>query len=353
MASTSSYWKHQLGGSTTTLQSKLFIVAFILIVFFALSTTKTEARTESLHDPWDRLTMPFMAYERPSQGDTLMVSPLPPPYRSSSNSPVGLRNIRTPIHIPNQPAVAKYVRFYKGRGRLTFMTALERSWPHVQVMADILQSYGVPPELVYVVLVESCFKGKARSPGGAGGYWQFLAPTARSLGLRVDRWVDERWDPIKSTQAAARYLRSFYDKYHSWPLALAAYNAGEGPVISAIKRCHTKDFWQIANRGYLPGITRAYVPKIFAAIRIVRHLEMNDFESPRYLPIIDFESVWVKASLPLRKVAKWSAVPVTTLRSLNPSLRSDQLPPGRGYALRLPPGAKKRFNLAYEDYLRK
>lgn len=354
MALDSSRWKHQLGEATITLQGKCFLVVLTIVSFLALTAGKSVARTDFRAHPGDSsLVTALVPYESPFHGERVIVSPLPPPYQSADAAPIGLRNMGVHLHIPNQPAIERYVRYFKGRGRRMFVTALDRSWPHVQVMSDILRTYGVPPGLVYVVLVESCFDGRACSPMGAGGYWQLLPSTARWLGLRVDRWVDERWDPIKSTEAAAKYLRILDDKYHSWAMALAAYNAGEVAVQAAIRKCHSENFWEIAKRGYLPAVTRAYVPKVMAAIRIARHLEKNDFKTPRYLPIVDFESIWVNKPLPLRKVARWIGVSVSNLRSLNPALRWDRLPPGRGYALRLPAGSKEKFSLAFEEYLRK
>jgi len=218
-------------------------------------------------------------------------------------------------------------------------------------MSEILEANGVPADMISVALIESCFKGHA-SCGGAGGYWQLLAATARSMGLRVDRWVDERQDPIKSTQAAAKYLRSFYDLYESWPLALAAYNAGEIPVTNAIRRSRTSDFWELFRRGVLPGHTRAYVPKVLAAIQIMRDLEAHGFEYPKHSHVYDFESVSVTDPLRLEQVAEWIKVPMSTLQDLNPSLRLNRLPPDCGVSLNLPSGARDSFDLAYEQYLR-
>jgi membrane-bound lytic murein transglycosylase D len=351
MAPSFLFRRHQLGEAATGFQRILLKAAVLLCLFLTSCSANINAKTDLAKSSWGKLSNSFLAHERPVQGDTCMVASLTSPTKEANSSPAGKLSNKTKIHVPNQPTVQKYVGFYKGKGRLTFVDGLERSWLHLPIMAKILESHDVPAELIYVVLVESSFKNKAVSPGGAGGYWQLLRSTARLLGLRVDRWVDERMDPVKSTEAAAKYLRSLYDRYQSWPLALAAYNAGDGPVLKAIRKCGTKDFWTICKRGSLPRITRAYVPKILAAIKIARDLENHDFESPRYLPVFDFDSTYVKAPLKLEQVADWVDVPVKQLRTLNPSLRQDRLPPSKGFSLRLPPGAKERFLLAYEDYL--
>lgn len=231
------------------------------------------------------------------------------------------------------------------------MESIERSRFYIPLMIEILESYNVPAELVSVVFIESSFKGHA-SHKGAVGYWQLMAPTARSMGLRVDRWVDERLDPIKSTKAAAKYLGSLYEQFGSWTLALAAYNAGCGPVWSAAKKHRAKDFWELSKRRSLPSITRAYVPKVLAAMHIMRNLENHGFQCPDHFPRFDYESIWVKVPLRLQQVARWIDVSVDELQSLNPSLRLDRLPPDSGYALRLPSGGRDKFDVAYNNYLR-
>jgi len=343
---------HQLREPATGFQRIAGKALLLLCLFLASCATSTNARVDLHERSWGKLSEMSNAHESPMQGDTCLVESLTSPARQLDISPVGKSIIKSEIQVPDDPAVTKYLGFYKGKGRLTFIDGLERSWLHLPIMARILGANGVPVELVYVVLVESSFKTKATASGGAVGYWQLLSSTARSMGLRVDRWVDERMDPIKSTEAAAKYLRLLYDRYDSWPLALAAYNAGDVPVQNAIRKCRTTDFWTISKKGSLPRITRAYVPKILAAIKIARDLEHHDFDIPRYLPVFEYDSTYVKSPLKLQQVARWVNASVTQLRLLNPSLKRDCLPPDQGFALRLPPGAKKKFLLAYEAHIK-
>jgi membrane-bound lytic murein transglycosylase D len=205
--------------------------------------------------------------------------------------------------------------------------------------------------MVYLALVESRFEAKAVSRG-AGGYWQLMPGTARSLGLRVDRWVDERFDPLKSTEAAAQYLNILYEQYQSWPMALAAYNTGGVNVSRAVKKHKTSDFWQLSNKKALPLITRTYVAKVFAAIRTARDLETCEVQKDSSPQVFDCESIWVDSPLELGQVAKWLNIPVDEIRDLNPSLLHDRVPPDSGFQLRLPSGARDRFDVAYEKYLR-
>jgi membrane-bound lytic murein transglycosylase D len=219
-------------------------------------------------------------------------------------------------------------------------------------MADILVANGVPPEMIAVVIVESSFKRHA-SYKGARGYWQLLAGTARSLGLRVDSWVDERLDPVKSTQAAAKYLRSFYERYQSWALALAAYNAGDGPVSNALKKAHGSDFWEIARSGRLPGHTVSYVPKVFAVMTMLRDSQSQVFGESLSSSLYDFETIRVKSPVRLQEVATWVETPVSEIRELNPSLCQDRVPPNTDFNLRLPSGTRDKFELVYGVALRR
>lgn len=355
MAPDSRLWRHQLGEAARGLRSNLLKATLPVCLLLAMSmNTSVEARTEPDKDSWSRLSASFLAYERPTRGVHATLPFLSPSLMFFNSSPVGRWNNRTQIHIPNQPLVEEYIRFYKGPGRRTFKEAFARSWPLAPVMADILEMHGVPAEMLSVVLVESCFKGQALCRG-AGGYWQLLAATARSMGLRVDRWVDERMDPIKSTQAAAKYLRSFYEQYHSWPLALAAYNAGEGPIIHALDRNGTSDFWELSNRRGLPAQTKAYVPKVLAAIQIMRDPEAYGFERPKHFQLYDFEPISIRPDAPLNleQIATWVNVPLSSMRDLNPSLRMDRLPPEGGFTLHLPSGSRDRFDLAYAEHLKR
>lgn len=355
MAPDSSLYGHQLGEAQTGRQRSFALKATIpFCLGFTLFATQIEARTEPTHGSWSSISASLAAHEQLSLKSSAALASLSPSSLFVNFSPVGVRwSNRSQIPIPDQPAIEKQIRFFQGEGRTTFVTVLERARSHFPIVAEIMEAQGVPHELIAVAMVESAFKRRAYYKGAAG-YWQLLASTARSLGLRVDRWVDERYDPIKSTHAASKYLRSLYDRFGSWPLALAAYNAGDGQVSNVIRKHGVNDFWEISKRRSLPRITRAYVPKILATIRIMRNLEVHGFESPEPFPIYNFEAITVQSPLKLKQVAKWIDVPTSDLRDLNPSLRQDRLPPnGGGVQLNLPSGAREKFQIAYESYLRK
>jgi membrane-bound lytic murein transglycosylase D len=354
MAPDSSPWGLHLGEAQPSLQQRLLKATLPVCLFLTLSTSLVEARTriEPAKDSWSAISPGFLAHERTPERVSLALTSLPSPQEYLNSSPIGQRSERIQIHIPNHSVIEKHIRFYKGQGRTTFIDALERARRYVPIMSEILESYGVPAEMLAVVLVESRFKKQA-SHKGAVGYWQLLASTARSMGLRVDRWVDERYDAIKSTHAAARYLRSSYNQFNSWPLALAAYNAGDGAVKSAVRRCGTSDFWDLSGRGALPSGTSSYVPKVLAAAQILRELETHGFERPKHFSYYDFESVRIGTPLKLEQVAGWINIPISHMQDLNPSLRLDRIPPDGEFALNLPSGARDKFDLAYANHLRK
>ncbi len=354
MAPDSRFWRRRLGEAITTGRRLLLNAVIPLLFLLTLSTETTQARTEPVGSVQGETPATLLAQEKVSGSEAAFLATLSPPptvYSSFAASPAAQPNNGNQIHIPDHPTIQKYVSSYKGKERKTFLVALERSWSYVPIMTEILESHGVPAEMAYIPLVESRFKGNA-SYRGAGGYWQLLAGTARKLGLRVDRWVDERKDPIKSTHAAAKYLRLFYEQFNSWPLALAAYNAGNAPVMSAMRRCRTSNFWELAQKGGLPGRTRDYVAKVLATIQIVRDLDAHGFARPGKHDVYDFESILVKAPLKLDQVANWLDVSLNDMRNLNPSLSRDQIPPDSNFDLRLPSGARDRFNVATGGYWR-
>ena len=256
--------------------------------------------------------------------------------------------VRDSIYVPDHPAIKRYLKYYQTKGRITFAKALRRSWAYVPTMMEIFLSHGLPRELVYMVMVESGFSIKSRSKRGAVGLWQLMPATARAMGLIVNYWIDERLDPVRATQAAARYLCELYDRFGSWPLALAAYNAGSATVYRAIRRTRSRDFWQISKFHALPLQTRSYVPKVLATIKIIRNLDVYRFKIPRYFPIHPAITIPICKSLSLHQIARWTGIPLKRLRILNPALRHDRIPGGVRFHLRLPLILFERFSRAYE-----
>jgi hypothetical protein len=153
--------------------------------------------------------------------------------------------------------------------RVTTIDSLVRGNQYLSRFREILREAGLPPALALLPVVESSFRVNARGPGGSVGLWQLQAPTARRFGLVVSKRHDERLDPERATQAAVAYLAMLHDRYEDWPLALAAYNAGEGRVDRALKKLPDADYWALIAAHRLSPITRDYVPRFFATVRMV------------------------------------------------------------------------------------
>ncbi|MGH7165945.1 MAG: transglycosylase SLT domain-containing protein [Nitrospiraceae bacterium] len=221
---------------------------------------------------------------------------------------------------------------------------------HYKPLVDkIFTEFNLPSDLVFLSLVESGFNPRAYSRARATGPWQFMTSTARLYGLRIDHYVDERRDPVKSTVAAARYLRDLYDLFGTWPLALAAYNAGEGKVLRALQKARAESFWELAQTRLLRRETREYVPRFMAATIIAKNPEQYGFTADTPDPH-QFEEVVVGRPVLLRDVEKVTGVPYQELRRLNPELRRDVTPPDEtAYHLKVPVGMAATVELALDQ----
>jgi membrane-bound lytic murein transglycosylase D len=230
------------------------------------------------------------------------------------------------------------------RYKKSFQKRLYRSGKYVRTMTDIFEEENLPQELIFLPLIESQFNPYAYSRTRASGPWQFMPATARKLQLKINWWVDERRDPIKSTKAAARYLKYLYKRFGSWPLALAAYNGGEGRIKRAVRKTGSNDFWKIRTTGYIARETKDYVPSYIAASAIAMNPEDFGFGTINYQKPLMFDEVVIHYPMDLALVAKFSGVEVDDIRNLNPELRRLCTPPNvTDYTLRIPKGRKSTF----------
>jgi membrane-bound lytic murein transglycosylase D len=236
------------------------------------------------------------------------------------------------------PQVQYFLDLFTGKRREIVTLWVGRSGQYLSMIREVFRKRGLPEDLAYTAMIESGFKPDAVSRAGAKGMWQFMAGTARRYGLRVDSWVDERYDPEKSTVAAAAYLRDLYNQFGSWSLAQAAYNAGEMKVIRAMKKTGSSDFWVLADSKHLRRETKDFVPQIHAATVIGRDPDRYGFEFEDADPVA-VETVRVPPGTDLRRLAAASSVPFPVLRSLNRVLVRSITPPGRHWELRVPAGA--------------
>ena len=232
--------------------------------------------------------------------------------------------------------IEKFIRYFQTGGRKKFEQYLSRSGKYVGMMQKILVRYGLPEDLVYVALIESGFSTKAYSVAKAAGPWQFISETGRRYGLRIDWWADERRDAEKSTHAAASYLRDLYGMFESWPLAAAAYNAGEGKIQRAVIRYKSDDLSELIRHGYLKQETKDYVPKMLAALTIAKDPDKYGFGDVAYEAPLDLRTATVPGGTDLAAVARLLEVPVEAIHDWNPELRRFCTPPNREqYDLRL------------------
>src|SRR5436853_127500 len=234
---------------------------------------------------------------------------------------------------------------FTGSSREVVTLWVHRSSRYLAMIREVLRTRGLPEDLAFTAMIESGFKPDAVSRVGAKGMRQFMAATARRYGLRVDRWVDERLDPEKSTVAAARYLRDLHNLFGSWPLAQAAYNAGEVKVARAISKTGSRDFWTLAESKYLRRETKEFVPQIHAVTMIGREPDRYGFEFDDLEPA-SVETITVPPSTDVRRLAGNAGLSVATVRALNPTLVRGVTPPGRTWTLRVPVGERERVAAA-------
>lgn len=245
-----------------------------------------------------------------------------------------------PWHLPalstwtykDHPRVKEFERFFEGRGRAWLETSLTRSLPYQAFIRAELAAAGLPAELLALPVIESAFNPAATSRVGAAGLWQFMTNTARPLGLRMDSWIDERRDFVKSTRAAIRHLQHGYRVLKDWDLALAAYNAGLGRIQGLMRRSGATDFWDLYRRGVLPRETAAYVPQFHAVARMMSEA------GRRGLPLAWDDPEWVEIEIPqpidLRLAARQAGLDYEDLRRFNRELKHAVTPEG-GYRLKV------------------
>ena len=235
--------------------------------------------------------------------------------------------------------VKYFIRYFKTEQRERFKRWLERSSRYVEIMKKILKENGLPEDLVFMALIESGFSTHAVSRARATGPWQFIKSTGKKYGLKVDAWVDERRDPIKSTVAAAKYLKDLYDIFGSWYLAAAGYNAGEKKVLEAMRKKRTKEFWELAESRYLKKETKDYVPKLIAAAIIAKNPEIFGFKALNYEDPFTYEVVHLDFPVDLSHVERECEIPMDKIKFYNPELKKWFTPPNRKvYELRVPVG---------------
>ncbi|MBR2191690.1 MAG: transglycosylase SLT domain-containing protein [Bacteroidaceae bacterium] len=252
-----------------------------------------------------------------------------------------LSRIPTTIEMPLNNITRAFIDKYSNNMRSSVAVMLGSSNFYMPIFEEALERYGLPLELKYLPVIESALRPSATSRAGAAGLWQFMVTTGKRFGLEVNTLVDERRDPIKSSEAAAHYLSDLYNQFGDWGLAIAAYNCGENNVQKALLRAggEDKDYWQVYN--YLPRETRGYVPAFIAANYIMTYYcEHGITPLQASLPAASDTIVLMK-ELTFNQIASASGVTVDELRSLNPQYRRDIVP--INYAVRMPMSGIESF----------
>ncbi|MFW5489302.1 MAG: LysM peptidoglycan-binding domain-containing protein [Desulfovibrio sp.] len=238
-----------------------------------------------------------------------------------------------------------YYKFYTdykkdgspGKGRKAFTRWLERAKPFLPYVRKVINQKGLPEDIIFLPFAESGYNPWAYSWAGAGGMWQFMRGTGKLYGLRVDWWVDERRDPYRATEAAVAYLDKLHGDFDDWYLALAAYNAGEGKVGRAIKKCGSNDYFEISkHKQLLKKETRHYVPKILAILHIVRNLEKLGFEPIDWNYDAGIVSTEIKGGTDLTAMASACGLSWQQFHKYNPMFRRTASPPDTTMKVYLP-----------------
>ncbi|MFQ3573751.1 MAG: transglycosylase SLT domain-containing protein [Thermodesulfovibrionales bacterium] len=289
---------------------------------------------------------PFIKIDAKKENDNLVenqniLDQKRPSDSDHTNPPLGINFTKNETA---KRAIDKNISFFSERLRHRFSVWLERSAKYLEIMKDILIERGLPEELVFLPIIESGFNMNAYSRASAVGPWQFIAGTAKRYGLTIDWWRDERKDPVKSTEAAASYLKDLYKMFGAWHLALAAYNAGEGRIMKALKRTGSDDYWDLLRTRQIHNETKEYVPRYIAAAKIARTPDNYGFENLEYHAPLEFDEVVITEPLDIDVIALAAETTPQTIRELNPELRRWCTPLNvKEYTLRIPLGSKELF----------
>ena len=236
-----------------------------------------------------------------------------------------LAQIPSVIELPYNQVVRKHIERYVYRSRTLVEQMLGMSLYYMPIFEQALEKEGLPLELKYLPIVESALDPNATSRVGAAGLWQFMIGTGKGLGLEVNSLVDERRDPYRSSEMAAKYLKNLYQIYDDWSLAIAAYNCGPGNVNKAIHRNGGKgDFWDIYE--YLPRETRGYVPAFIAANYAMTYYKQHNISPSLARKPLITDTVSINRRIHFSQISQVLNIPIEEIRTLNPQFRADVIP---------------------------
>ncbi len=245
--------------------------------------------------------------------------------------------------IPTRRDVIYYAKLLERKDSKHLKEILLRGRRYIPLIKNIFAKYNIPDELVFLPIIESSFDVRAISPSGAVGLWQFMPKTAKHYGLRIDKWIDERYDIEKSTIAAARYLRDLHSSFGNWYFVLSGYNIGEYAVKRKVGNRYRYDFWELKSR--IPRGARKYTLKFLGTLEVLKKnfLPREKFKEDD----IDFEIIKVRKQVSLREISDITGIPLFELKRLNPHLKRGVTPPYNGiFNIYVPKGYKHTVEVA-------
>lgn len=233
---------------------------------------------------------------------------------------------KTPFEFTHNDKVQSYIEVYANRYRKYSQIIMGMTEVYMPMFEIMLDKYDIPLEMRYLPVIESALNPKAKSPAGASGLWQFMLPTGKMMGLEVNSYIDERCDPIKSTEAACKYLKYLYGFYGDWNMVLAAYNAGPGTVNNAIRRSGGKTtYWEIYD--FLPKETKGYVPAFIAVNYVMQYApEHNLYPTEPDMKYFNYDTIHVKQEFDMKNIASVLDITMEELKFLNPVYKTTIVP---------------------------
>jgi membrane-bound lytic murein transglycosylase D len=263
-----------------------------------------------------------------------------------SNRPVNAAVYEIPLEMNDK--VQRWIDYFTtGFGRERFTLYLQRAGRYEAMIRERARAAGLPEDLLYLALIESGMNPNAYSRARAVGMWQFMPATGKAYGLEINFWLDERRDPFLATDAAIAHLGDLHDRFGSWYLAAAAYNAGPGRVSRGIRSTGSDDFWDLADARVLRAETRNYVPKLLAAATIARNPADYGFDDIEPYPPLEFDEVDVPDATSFDVLAKAAGVSESEIKDLNPQFIRQVTPPKQAVRLRVPVGKAETFAANY------
>lgn len=222
--------------------------------------------------------------------------------------------------------VQRWVRYFSGPGRKYYQRWLNRAPQFTPMMKEKLKAANLPEDLIYLSMIESGYSTHAYSSAAAVGLWQFITPTGKEMGMRIDEWIDDRRDPELATDAAVKFLGGLYKQFGDWRLAWAGYNDGPAHVTRKIKQHNTRDFWSLSQKGAFPSETDNYVPKIMAAAIIGKDPQKYGFTLPEPQEYTTYEEANIEGGISVEVLAECAQMSEKSFRNANPKIRKWALP---------------------------